>query len=88
VSFEPKKNYLNLEVKLSQSEEIDGLIENSCLKALEYNKSWGIYRVRLGKEDVASKAECSVSWLGSPTICVPPTEPQGRDLGRAPEALF
>jgi hypothetical protein len=57
VVFRPKKNQLNLELKLPQSKELDEKIDEAGLDALEYNKRWGVYRLRLTKEDIASKAE-------------------------------
>jgi len=56
VTFRPKKNFLTLEPKLPQSEELDKLIEEAGLDTLEYNKRWGFYRLRLTAEDVASKS--------------------------------
>ena len=57
VSFRPKKNFLTLELKVPQSEETDTKIDSAGLDALEYNKRWGLYRLRLTKEDIASKTD-------------------------------
>jgi hypothetical protein len=57
VKFRSKKNYLNLEVKLPQTDDVDRLIESSGLETLDYTKRCGIYRVRLTKEDVIKKAD-------------------------------
>jgi len=57
VSFRPKKNQLNFELKLPQSDALDNKIEEAGLEALEYNKRWGLYRLRLTKEDIKSKAD-------------------------------
>jgi predicted transport protein len=57
VTFRPKKNFLNLELKLPESEAIDEKIEGAGLETLEYNKRWGQYRLRLTQEDIRSKAE-------------------------------
>lgn len=57
VSFRPKKNQLNLELKLPQDPEIDAKIEAAGFETLEYNKRWGLYRLRLAKEHVKSKAD-------------------------------
>lgn len=57
VSFRPKKNQLNLELKLPQTDDLDAKIEGAGFEALEYNKRWGLYRLRLSKEHVKSKAE-------------------------------
>lgn len=57
VSFKPRKNQLNFELKLPQDPKTDELLENSELDTLEYNKRWGIYRLRLTKEDLKNQAE-------------------------------
>ena len=54
VSFRPKKNQLNFELKLPQSEELDAKIEQAGIDTLEYNKRWGLFRLRLTKEDIKS----------------------------------
>lgn len=57
VSFKPRKSQLNFELKLPKETQYDELIENSDLDTLEYNKRWGIYRLRLTKEDLKSQAD-------------------------------
>lgn len=57
VSFRPKKNQLNFELKLPQTDEIDARIDEAGLDTLEYNKRWGLYRLRLTKQDIASKSD-------------------------------
>ena len=57
VAFRPKKNQLNLELKLPQSEDVDARIEAAGLEALEYSQRWGLYRLRLTKDQIKSKAE-------------------------------
>jgi|CXWL01.1.fsa_nt_gi predicted transport protein len=57
VTFRPKKNQLTLELKLPQSAALDAKIDAAELDTLEYNKRWGIYRLRLTKDDVESKAD-------------------------------
>ncbi|SDK98039.1 DUF5655 domain-containing protein [Aliiruegeria lutimaris] len=57
VSFRPKKNQINLEVKIPETEEMDTMIENSGIETLEYNKRWGQYRFRLTKSDIESKPD-------------------------------
>lgn len=57
VSFRPKKNYINFELKLPETEELDTKIEEAGIEALEYNKRWGLYRLRLTKEQIKGKAE-------------------------------
>ena len=57
VAFRPKKNQLNFELKLPQSDELDAKIEEAGLETLEYGKRWGLYRLRITKEDIKSKGE-------------------------------
>lgn len=57
VTFRPKKNQINFELRLQESTEIDGKIEGAELDTLEYNKQWGQYRLRLTKGDVKTKSE-------------------------------
>ena len=55
VTFRPKKNHLNFQLKLPRSDELDSKIEDAGLETLEYNKNSGIYRLRLTKGDIKSK---------------------------------
>ncbi|MCB1721639.1 MAG: hypothetical protein H6860_05235 [Rhodospirillales bacterium] len=57
VAFRPKKSQLNFELKLPKTEENDNLIDNAGLDTLEYAKRWGIYRLRLTKDDIKAKAD-------------------------------
>lgn len=57
VVFQPKKNQLNLELKLPQSDDIDAKIDDAGIDTLEYNKRWNIYRLRLTRSDVKTNAE-------------------------------
>ena len=41
---------------MPQSDELDGKIETAGLDTLEYSKGWGLYRLRLTKDDIKSKA--------------------------------
>jgi predicted transport protein len=57
VTFRPKKNQLNFELKLPQSDYLDDKIEEAGLETLEYSKRWGLYRLRLTPEDIKTKSE-------------------------------
>ncbi len=48
----PQKNALRLEIRLPQEEEYDGIISESGLEVLDYDKRWGNYRFRLSEEDI------------------------------------
>ena len=55
VTFRPKKVQLDFELKLQQSDELDAKIEQAGIETLEYNKRWGLYRLRLTKDEIKSK---------------------------------
>ena len=57
VIFRPRKNSLNIDVKLKQSAEIDKQIDETGLDALEYDRKWGNYRFRLTKDDIKKQEE-------------------------------
>lgn len=57
VEFRPKKNRLNFELKLPQTDELDAKIDEAGLDTLEYNKKWGLYNFRLTKDDIKSKSD-------------------------------
>ena len=57
VMFRPKKNQLNFEIKVPQTDELDTKIDDADLDTLEYNKSWGRYRLRLTRDDIESKSD-------------------------------
>lgn len=57
VTFRPKKSHINLEIKMPETEEVDAKIEEADLDTLEYNKRWGIYRLRLTRDDISDKRE-------------------------------
>jgi predicted transport protein len=53
-SFRPRKNTLNIEIKLPYSEDVQKIIEDNELNDMGYLKRWGLYRLRL---DVKIKKE-------------------------------
>lgn len=57
VTFTPQKNRLNWELKLPRSDEIDAKIDDAGIDTLEYDTRWNVYRLRLTKSDVKSKAD-------------------------------
>jgi hypothetical protein len=60
VVFRPKRQFLRLEARLQQSEEIDRQLEAAGLDLMPYK--WNKYRVRLTKTD-ASKHEALLTDL-------------------------
>lgn len=57
VVFRPRKNHINFEVKLPQTDEIDATIDEAGLDTLEYSKRYGLYRIRLTKDDIEKKED-------------------------------
>ncbi len=56
VTFRPKKNQINLEIKISKHDDIDIMIDEAGIETLEYNSKWGIYRLRLTQQDIDKNA--------------------------------
>lgn len=52
VVFRPKKKFVNLEIRLDRSEDIDQELENSDFDVMAYDKQFGNYRLRLTQADV------------------------------------
>lgn len=57
VMFRPKKNALNFQLKLPQTDDLDTKIDEAGLDTLEYNKRGGTYGVRLTMNDIKMKSE-------------------------------
>lgn len=52
VDFRPRKQTLNLHIKLPRSDDIDEKLETSAFDVLRYDKMWKCYRLRLKQADV------------------------------------
>ncbi len=52
VVFRPKKKFVNLEIRLDRSEDIDRALDNSDFEVMAYDKQFGNYRLRLTPADV------------------------------------
>ncbi|MGD1118063.1 MAG: hypothetical protein ABR886_01075 [Dehalococcoidales bacterium] len=52
VIFRPKKNRLNVEIKLEKSDEIQNELDESGIELLDYNNRSGRYKIRLIKSDI------------------------------------
>jgi predicted transport protein len=57
VKFRPRKKNILLTVKIPQSEEVEKIIEDGELETLDYNKRFGVYRIRLTEKDIKDKYE-------------------------------
>ena len=57
VSFRPTKSTITLEIKLPQTSDVDGKIEQAGLDALEYNSRWSCYRLRLTASELKDKTD-------------------------------
>lgn len=57
VEFKPQKNVLKLELALPQTDDLDARIDAAGFDAMDYDKQWRHYRIRLTKPDIASKAD-------------------------------
>ena len=51
-SFVPQKNVIRLEIKLSQTEETDKLLQDSGLDLMNYDRQFHKYKVRLGPDEI------------------------------------
>lgn len=49
----PKKNALNLSIRIPQTEQIDQELDQHGLALLEYDKRWSNYRIRLSTGDIS-----------------------------------
>lgn len=57
VEFKPQKNVLKLELALPQTDDLDAKIDAAGFDAMDYDKQWRHYRVRLTKPDLTNKAD-------------------------------
>jgi len=60
VSFQPKKNTLNVRIKLAQFAQTDAEIDNAGLVKLTYVRTWGLYMIRVALDE----AEAHYAALG------------------------
>jgi hypothetical protein len=51
-AFRPRKNAVNLEVKIPRSDELDAKIDEAGIEALGYSR-WGAYQLSLQRDDIA-----------------------------------
>ncbi len=55
--FRPRKKDLNIEIKLSHSDEIQSKIDEAGLDNMGYDTHWGNYRIRVAKNEIKQKPE-------------------------------
>jgi len=56
VTFQPQKNAVRIEVRMSKSDELENEISEKGLDLTDYTK-WGTYRIRLSKADVKEHSQ-------------------------------
>ena len=61
--FRPRKNGLNLEVRLKPLDEITEELEQVGLDVMDYDKKWSRYRIRLAKTDIKKHEEFLTKFL-------------------------
>lgn len=59
----PRKNVVNLEIKLPRSDDQDQRLEASGIDVAEYDKRWGAYRLRLSPGDTKKHREVLTEFL-------------------------
>ena len=55
--FRPKKNFIGLEIKMPQTEENDGIINQAEIANLDYSKRYGYYRLSIYERDLEEKSD-------------------------------
>jgi hypothetical protein len=65
VIFRPRKNTINIELKLPRTDETDKFIDDAGFEALEYSNRFGTYRLSLQKDDIAKKREALKELIGA-----------------------
>jgi hypothetical protein len=55
--FRPRRGSLSIEIKLPFSEEIQKMIKDNELDDMGYLKRWGVFRLRLNKDDISEKRD-------------------------------
>jgi hypothetical protein len=64
VILRPRKNHINLEIKLPRSEEIDGRLQTAGIEMLEYSNRWERHRMSLSREDIHKNRELLKELIG------------------------
>jgi hypothetical protein len=61
--FRPKKNSFRAEIHLKESPEIDQQLDEAGIDAMDYDKRWGAYRLRLTKSDIKKHADLLIKLM-------------------------
>jgi hypothetical protein len=61
--FRPKKNSFRTEIHLKSSPDIDQQLEDAGIDAMDYEKRWGAYRLRLTKNDIKKHSDLLLKLL-------------------------
>lgn len=65
MAIRPRKSTINLEIKLSRSDDIDAKIDAAEIETLEYKTRWGAYCLSLHQKDITTKHEILRELIGS-----------------------
>src|SRR5262249_48929839 len=57
VIFRAKKNHINVEPRIEQSDDFRKELENAGLDLMEYDTRWGRYRIRVTPKEVKAHDE-------------------------------
>ncbi len=55
--FRPKKNSFRAEIRIKQSPDVDKLLDEAGVEIMDYDKSFGYYRLRLTKTEIKKYQE-------------------------------
>lgn len=63
VILRPKREWVRLEVRLGRSDELQTQLEEAGLDLMDYDSTWGRYRIRLARGDVKKHEEFLIGLL-------------------------
>lgn len=65
VIFRPQKTILRVEVRLPRSDEVETKLAGIGLDVMDYDQTWGRYRIRLSKEDIKKHSDFLAEFLST-----------------------
>jgi hypothetical protein len=65
VIMRPRKNTINVELKLPRADETDKFIDDAGFEALEYSNRFGTYQLSLQKDDITKKRDALKELIGA-----------------------